>query len=186
MSAVANILNPVVAAFFALWVFSGAALAEDERVDELFDLLAQDNLPNWQVIEDEIWLEWSKSGSAAMDLLLQRGRDAMESGNFPDAVEHFTALTDHAPEFAEGYNARATAYYRLGLYGPSLADIQKVLQLNPRHFGALAGLGSIMEEIGEGERALQAYRAAVAVHPHKPSLQDAVERLERVVTGDQI
>lgn len=186
MSAVANILNPVVAAFFALCLFSGAALADEKRVDDLFDLLAQDNLPNWQVIEDEIWLEWSKSGSAAMDLLLQRGREAMESGDFGRAIEHLTALTDHAPEFAEGFNARATAYYRMGFYGPSLADIRTVLALNPRHFGALSGLGSILEEIGQEQHALEAYRAASAVHPHKPELQDAVKRLERAVSGDQI
>lgn len=186
MSAVANILNPIVAAFFALCLFSGALFADEKRVDELFDLLAQDDLPNWQVIEDEIWLEWSKSGSETMDLLLERGRNAMEGGDFLTAIEHLTALTDHAPEFAEGFNARATAYYRVGLYGPSLADIQVVLKLNPRHFGALTGLGAILEEVGALDQALEAYRAAAAVHPHKPDLQNAVTRLERAVSGDQI
>ncbi|WP_095590015.1 tetratricopeptide repeat protein [Actibacterium ureilyticum] len=186
MSAVANIHNRIVAAIFAICCLSGAVQADEKRVDDLFDLLAQDNLPNWQVIEDEIWLEWSKSGSAAMDLLLERGRAAMESGDFPRAVEHLTALTDHAPDFAEGFNARATAYYRMGFYGPSLADIRTVLTLNPRHFGALSGLGTILEEIGEEDRALGAYQAAAAVHPHKPELQDAVKRLERAVSGDQI
>ena len=186
MSAVAHFLNRIVAAFVTVVLISGPLQADEARVDELFGLLAQDGLPNWQVIEDEIWLEWSKSGSPAMDLLLQRGRDAMELGDFSRAIEHLTALTDHAPDFAEGFNARATAYYRVGLYGPSLADIRTVLRLNARHFGALSGLGAILEEIGRGDGALEAYRAAIAVHPNKPELKDAVKRLERAVSGDQI
>src|SRR5690606_3470319 len=95
----------------------------------------------WRLAEADILREWSKSGSPAMDLLLKRGREAMEAGDLKAAIEHLTALTDHAPEFAEGWNARATAYFLAGAFGPSVDDIRHTLALNPRHFGALAGLG---------------------------------------------
>jgi tetratricopeptide (TPR) repeat protein len=118
-----------------------------------------------------------------MDLLLQRGRDAMEAGDLTAAIEHLTALTDHAPDFAEGFNTRATAYFQQGLYGPSLKDIARTLALNPRHFGALMGLGTIFEEMGQPQRALEAYRAAHAIHPNEPDLIGAIERLERDLSG---
>jgi tetratricopeptide (TPR) repeat protein len=88
-----------------------------------------------------------------MDLLLQRGKDAMAAGDFPAAIEHLTALTDHAPDFAEGFNARATAYFQAGQLGPSIEDIARTLTLNPRHFGALSGLGMIFEDLGRPEKA---------------------------------
>lgn len=180
-------LNYVVAAIFALPVLNGPAAAEDSlRLDDLFEQLRNPDLPNWQIVEDEIWAEWAKSGSASADLLLQRGRRAMEKEDFAMAVVHFTALVDHAPEFAEGYNSRATAYFQQGLFGPALADIAQVLSLNPRHFGAMIGLGAIMEEAGYPERALTAYQQALAIHPHEPDLKDAVTRLTLEVSGVDI
>ncbi|WP_308422203.1 tetratricopeptide repeat protein [Actibacterium pelagium] len=131
-------------------------------------------------------LEWSRSGSPTMDLLLSRGRDALEAGNTELAIEHLTALTDHAPDFAEGFNARAIAYFHAGLYGPAIADIRQVLILNPRHFGALMGLGTIYEQSGYEKLAYDAYVAARAIHPHDPDLKQAVERLEPFVTGTQL
>ena len=82
-----------------------------------------------------------------MDLLLQRGQEAMEAGDLDAAIEHFTALTDHAPDFAEGWNARATAFFQDERYGPALADIERTLALNPDHFGALMGLAMILEQL---------------------------------------
>ena len=183
MSGLNRFLNRTVAAVIATVTISLPALADGPRLDELFAQLGEEGLPNWQVVEQEIWMEWSKSGSPAMDLLLQRGRDAMEAGELTAAVEHLTALTDHAPDFAEGFNARATAYYRQGLFGPSLEDIAHTLALNPRHFGALIGLGTIFEEMGQPQRALEAYRAAHAIHPNEPDLRGAIERLERDLSG---
>ncbi|KCV80927.1 TPR repeat-containing protein [Actibacterium atlanticum] len=157
--------------------------ADTSTVQDLLDQLAKPELPNWQMVEDAIWTEWSKSGSPSMDLLLQRGRTAMEEGDFGQALEHFSALVDHAPDFAEGYNMRATAYFNLGLYGPATHDIGTVLSLNPDHFGALTGLGAILEQSQDADRALAAYRAAAAIHPHDPDLKSAIERLEEQVEG---
>lgn len=178
-----SFLNPLVAAFVLLFALPAFAGAQTQLLDQLFDELQTPDLPNWEQVEGQIWTEWSKSGSSAMDLLLKRGRDAMEAGDFAVAIEHLTALTDHAPDFAEGYNARATAYFRDGLYGPALADIARTLTLNPRHFGALTGLGTIFEELGDEEKALDAFRAASAIQPHDPDLLEAIARLEKQVSG---
>lgn len=183
MSALNRYLNRTVTAFLLTVMISLPAHADSARVDDLLDQLGQQGLPNWQVVEEDLRLEWSKSGSPAMDLLFQRGYDAMEAGDFALAVEHFTALTDHAPDFAEGFNARATAYFNLGLYGPAFEDVARTLALNPRHFGALTGLGAMFEDMEQPARALAAYRSAHAIHPNEPTLQSAIERLERDTSG---
>ena len=96
------------------------------------------------------------------------------------------ALTDHAPDFAEGWNALATAYFQAGEYGPSVEDIGKTLTLNPRHFGALSGLGMILEELGDSEGALAAYKAALAIHPQLETVKASVERLEADAAGQEL
>lgn len=153
--------------------------AQADDLDQLFDKLREPSLANWQEVEQEIWQEWSKSGSASADLLLERGRKALNAGDPSVAVEHFSALIDHYPDFAEGYNGRATAYYQLNLYGPALDDIRTTLALNPRHFGAMTGLGLILEDLGHPTEALSTYRAVAAIHPHRPDVIEAIERLER-------
>ncbi len=183
MNTLRRFLKQIFAACFVA-VLSGLPVqAQSDRLDSLFDELKQPDLPNWKMVENQIWTEWSKSGSPAMDLLLQRGREAMQAGDYDMAIGHFTALIDHAPDFAEGYNARATAFFRKGLFGPALADIRRTLALNPRHFGAMMGLGAILEELQHEEQALAAYRAAHALHPHEPDLGQAIERLEKAVSG---
>lgn len=178
--------NHVVASLFAiLFAFSGQPAAA-ETLDEMFDALQTADAPAAGRLERKIWREWSKSGSASMDLLLQRGRDALDAGDTAAAIEHFTALIDHAPDFAEGFNARATAYFQAGMFGPSVADIAQVLRLNPRHFGAMAGFARILEETEKPERALTLYQAALAIHPHLEGVKDAVERLETKAAGQEM
>jgi len=152
-------------------------------------LLAQlkSNDPSvWKQAESEIWNDWSSSGSPAMDLLLERGRDAIDAGHDKAAIDHLTALIDHAPDFAEGYNARATAYFEAGMFGPALADIAKTLELNPHHFAALAGLGMILDEMGEPKRALAAFKASAAIHPHQPAVEKAINRLRQSAAGQEL
>ncbi|WP_172330975.1 tetratricopeptide repeat protein [Mangrovicoccus sp. HB161399] len=180
----APLLKPVFLAL-ACSVASPLAAAAD-HIDDLFAELQDPGTENWQGVESEIWQEWSKSGSAAMDLLLQRGREAMEAGDLDAAIDHLTALTDHAPEFAEGWNARATAFYQEGKLGLAVADIERTLALNPRHFGALSGFGMILEELGHPGRALEVYDAALAIHPHQPSVEEAIERIKRELGEQEI
>lgn len=186
MKARRSLLNHVVAAQLALFCAGGPVFADQAALDDLFARLPEASDDEAQRITQSIWMEWSKSGSDAMDLLLERGHAAMAAGKPEIAVEHFTALIDHAPDFAEGYNARATAYFQTGDLGPSVVDIARTLELNPRHFGALSGLGMIFEELGRPEKALEAYRAADAVNPHLPDVKDAIARLEAALSGQDL
>ena len=162
----------------------GPALAQDRPdMDALFRSLAEPSGEAWRIAESDILREWSKSGSAALDLLLQRGETALDEGNLPDAIGYLTALTDHAPDFAAGFHARAVAYAASGQFGPALADLARVLQLEPRHFPALTQLGTMFEETGDTDRALQAYRSSLAIHPHQPEAIDGTARLERQRDG---
>jgi tetratricopeptide (TPR) repeat protein len=182
----AAILNRIVAALLPLFMTFAVWAEDTAKLDDLFQRLQSAGAEEAGRIETEIWIEWSKSGSPAMDLLLQRGRDALELGDTTAAIAHFTAIIDHSPDFAEGWNARATAYYQAGDYGPSVADIAQVLQRNPRHFGALTGLATILEETGRPERALEVYKAALAIHPHLTGVTEAVARLETQATGQEL
>ena len=121
-----------------------------------------------------------------MDLLLKRGQEAMQNGDLAAAIEHLTALIDQAPGFAEGWNARATAYFHAGYLGPSLVDIQHTLALNPHHFGALAGLGMILEATGKTDAARRAYAASLAIHPHQDGIRQALDRLEQESSGIEL
>jgi Flp pilus assembly protein TadD len=187
MTAFATRFGSLSAAFVAALFLCVAPLAAASvDMDGLYAELADPDNPAWERAQADILREWSKSGSATMDLLLKRGKDAMEAGDLPAAIEHLTALTDHAPDFAEGWNARATAYFMAGEFGPSLADIRKTLALNPHHFGALTGLGTILEQSGQPEEAMRAFRAALALNPHQENVTQALERLEKDAIGVDI
>lgn len=181
-----RLLNSAAATFLCLCLFVSSLQAGEAELDALFAELKQPDLANWEKVEKDIWTEWSRSGSPAMDLLLDRGRRAMSVQNFSEAIEHFSAIIDHAPEFAEAWNARATAFFGAERYGLSIADIERTLALNPRHFGAMQGLSRMLEELGDYENALKASQAAFAIHPHRPGLKDAIARLEAKVSGQDI
>lgn len=172
--------------FVVFFAFVSPSYAQEDELEALYEQLINPVDGKWQPIEKRIQKLWSKSGSDAMDLLLKRGRNAMHAGKLPKAVEHFTALTDHAPDFAEGWNARATAYFLMEAYGPSIADIQKTLDLNPHHFGAMAGLGLIMEQLDQPEHALTAFLQAQTVHPHRPNIIEAIKRLKIKTRGQSL
>lgn len=175
--------NSVVTAAIALVLGMLPGQGFADQLDELFRQLSDPGTTNWETVERDIEIQLSLSGSASADLLLRRGQEALEAQDFEAAIDHLTALTDHAPEFAEGYNSRAAAYFLAGLIGPALNDLRQVLALEPRHYVALAGLGAILEETGDPEAALAAYRAALAIHPHLADLHGAIARLERATEG---
>lgn len=185
MRMIARLHNIALAAVL-LALPQGLAAQDAMGSDALLDRLAQPDLRNWDIVERELVMLWSRSGSASADMLLARGRAALAEGDFDTAYNHLTALTDHAPDFAEGWNARATLFFEMNLYGPAIADIQRVLALEPRHFGALTGLGFMLEEMGELEDALDAFRAAQAIHPHRDQINEAVTRVSRALGGQAL
>ena len=111
---------------------------------------------------------------------------ALEEGEDRAAIEHLTALVDHAPDFAEGYHRRATAYFRAGLLGPALDDLRQTLVLNPRHFRAMFGVGTIMEMFGRQDDAIAAYKAVLEIYPLEPDATDALARLAIEIEGQAI
>ena len=179
-------LNPAIAVFAGYLAVAPAHAHDVARSDEVVRLLEELRAPDqqgWQRLERQIGRLWSRSGSASADLLLQRGREAMRRGDSAGAIGHFSALIDHAPEFAEGYHARATAWFMAGRLGLALDDLQETLRLNPHHFSALAGVGRIFEDLKAFDRAQKAYEASYAIHPHRDDVKAALERLEKRLSG---
>lgn len=160
-----------------------ARIRDAEDLDMLFAELAQEGGEGWARAESDILRVWSRSGSAAMDLLYKRGEAALDAGDLPTAIGHLTALTDHAPDFASGWHLRAVAFYLDGDFGPAMADLARALQLEPRYFPALTQLAVMLEEVGEDQRALEAYRASLKIHPHQQDAQDGVTRLQQKTQG---
>ncbi|MEH6647443.1 tetratricopeptide repeat protein [Sulfitobacter sp.] len=174
-----NIVNlkHTVAAIGAVVLLCNPVFAQD-RIDTLLETLRTAPAEQAQAAQRDVEREWARSGSASMDLLLKRGREALAVGELAVAIDHLTALTDHAPDFAEGYHARATAYYRADLYGPALDDLETALALNPDSYNAIFGLGVLFEELGDSRHAAQLYRRALAINPHHENAEKALEQLK--------
>jgi tetratricopeptide (TPR) repeat protein len=166
--------------------FSLPIAAQETVLDGLYQQLLEADEQEYARIETQIMAQWEKSGSSAMDLLLRRGKDALEGGQPDVAVEHFSALVDHAPEFAEGYYGRASSYYLLGLMGPALDDIRTALSLNPRHFEAMRGLANIMQELDRREDAMELYELILTINPQSVEAQEAVKFLKLQLEGQAL
>jgi tetratricopeptide (TPR) repeat protein len=133
------------------------------------------------LVENSIWLVWSRSGDAQIDALFQVGLEQLNRRAGPAAVETFTRIIEKKPDFAEGWNKRATMYFLMGEYEKSLRDCDEVMKRNPAHFGALAGYGQIYLHLGQPERALDYFQRALAVNPNLLQVEMAVEQLKQVL-----
>jgi len=129
---------------------------------------------------------WSRSGSDTADLLMTRASEAIQAKEHALAVELLDRVISLQPDWAEAWNRRATAFFLLDDTASSMADLRQVLTREPRHFGAWAGLGHIYMGTGDKPRALEAYRKALAIHPHLESLRPLVERLTPEIDGRDI
>lgn len=179
-------LHNSIATALLVGVGFSSPLWADEQLDLLFERLAEAEADEVDRIENQIITEWSKSGSPAMDLLLRRGEDAMEDGAPEIAVEHFTALIDHAPDFAEGYNGRAAAFYQMGLIGPAIDDLRQALVLEPRHFGAMTGVAVLLEELERPQDSLEVWERIAAMIPADQEVASQIERLEVQLAGETL
>ena len=128
--------------------------------------------------EQGLWLLWSRSGDAEIDRLMALGTEAMQAGRHGEAIEVFSRIIDKKPEFAEGWNRRATVYYLAAQYDKSIADCHEVLKRNPRHFGALSGMGQIYAQLEDYENALRWYRRALEVNPNMLGVEMNIRLLE--------
>jgi tetratricopeptide (TPR) repeat protein len=137
-------------------------------------------------VEGRIWAIWLQTPSDTVALLMTRAKTAMDAQNPDVALKLLDAVVRLRPDYVEGWNRRATLYYLRNDYARSLSDIEQVLAREPRHFGALAGLGMIMQDIGDDKRALDAFRRALAVNPHLDKVPDLVKTLSEKVEGRDI
>ncbi len=131
--------------------------------------------------EQGLWLLWARSGDTAIDELMARGTTEMQGGQHEQAIQTFSAVIKAKPDFAEGWNRRATVYYLAGDYPRSIADCAEVLKRNPRHFGTLSGLGQIYFQMQEYEQALAWFRRALEVNPNMAGVEINIKGLEELL-----
>lgn len=168
----------------ALWVSSASADQTDPRLPELFEFLRNTGEPALaREAELRIWRIWMSSGRDDIDGIMREGIEAMQSGRFGEAIEDFDRIVEMAPDFAEGWNKRATAYYLNDELSESVHDIQRTLELEPRHFGAISGMGLIFLKRGDPLGALDAFEAVLEIHPHSRGTRYRVEVLRQELLG---
>jgi tetratricopeptide (TPR) repeat protein len=131
--------------------------------------------------EQGLWLLWTRSGDASIDALMARATEEMQAGRHARAIELLTSVIKAKPEFAEGWNRRATVYYLAGEYQKSIADCDQVLKRNPAHFGALSGLGQIYTRMEQYEKALQWFRRALEVNPNMIGVEINIKGVEELL-----
>jgi tetratricopeptide (TPR) repeat protein len=159
----------------------------DMALDDLFAKLKENaDSPAGGRIEQEILRRFSHSGSATADLLLSWAVEAMDAKNYTLALDVLDQIIVIKPDFAEAWNKRATVYYLIDDYSASLADIRATLALEPRHFGALAGFGMILESLDRTPEAIRVFKRALEVNPRLEQVKETLEKLEKESAGSDI
>jgi tetratricopeptide (TPR) repeat protein len=154
------------------------------NLDTLFDALkVAPDAESAKAIEDRIWALWMISSSDTCNLLMARAKVAADEKDYDLAIKLLNAVIELKPDYVEGWNRRATIYYLKKDYAHSIADIREVLAREPRHFGALSGLGLILQEIGDDKHALEAYRRVLAIDPRQEHVAETVKSLSEKVEG---
>jgi tetratricopeptide (TPR) repeat protein len=177
----------ILIAVFGLGLAEARADQTDPRLKGLFEQLHGAASPDAaSTIESEIWVIWAQSGDAALDKVFEIGSHALAVGDTRTALKIFDAIVEKAPKFAEGWNKRATIYYLMGDYQASLADIDRTLELEPHHFGALAGLGLVNIELDRDEAALDAFERVLKVTPQSESAKQNIEFIKQRIKDKSI
>ena len=169
--------------------FVGDAHADqkDPRLPALFDALkAAPTSGAATAIEHRIWGIWFESGDGEIDKLMAIGAVAMSAEEFPAALQAFTRVVELRPDFAEGWNRRATLYYVMGEYQKSLEDIERALALEPRHFGALSGLGLVNLQLDREAAAAKAYQRVLDIDPQSESARQSLDTINALLKRKSI
>jgi len=181
---ITSVLRPLTAQLIAVLVLLSYSLAgpadqNDPALDSLFDRLATtSSAEEASDISNEIWQRWSANDDPDVSQLMEIGIRALNYSTYRKALRSFDRIIEMAPQFAEGWNKRATLYYHIREYRRSIDDIKETLRLEPRHFGAWSGLGlvSLAQENYPG--ALVAFKKALSINPHIPNIRRYVQKLE--------
>src|SRR5258706_8198611 len=177
----------LVVAVLIAWTGATYAGQDDARLPGLFDRLkATKSAGEAEAVQQAIWGVWMESKNAEVNLLMLEGVDAMNQGAFKRGLEAFDAMVKADPAFAEGWNKRATIEFLMGDFKASVVDIQKTLALEPRHWGALAGLGQIYVALGDEEAAVRAFKRALEINPHLAATRLKIKELEEKLEKRQI
>ena len=164
-----------------------AADQNDPELPALFERLQQDLTPQEAAeVDRRIWILWLHSEDKTVNRLMAQGMIAMQRGALDRALERFNEIVEQAPDFAEGWNKRATVLYMMGRHRESVADVQSVLNLEPRHYGALSGLGMILVAIGREEEALEWLRRALEVNPYLDGVRLLADQIGERLKGKRI
>jgi tetratricopeptide (TPR) repeat protein len=166
---------------------STQAVAKPDRLDALFgELKRERNERAAQRIAQRIRDEWNRSGSASIDLMMQWSQKAMGEQKFDVALDFLDQVVTLDPSYAEGWNRRATVHFMMQNFGKSMSDIDQTLRLEPRHFGALAGMAQIMKARGNKQLALNAWQRVLDIYPMMRSAQNEVSTLSEELAGESI
>lgn len=169
--------------------FAAPAVADqqDARLDDLFKRLkATKDAAEGSTLTRKIWQIWFTAPSRKIHLMMINGQSLLHRGRLGESIAQFSAVTRLAPKFAEGWNRRAVARFIGGDFDGSLKDILQVLSLEPRHFGALAGMGAVYVKRKQLRNAIAAYRRAITVNPHQPLVRLRLEGLEKQLRDKDI
>jgi tetratricopeptide (TPR) repeat protein len=156
-------------------------LATSDDLSALFPMLRDPDDLVRALTENSIWRVWSRSGDPTVDALFAVGVEQMNQGQAQPAIDTFTEIIRLKPEFAEGWNKRATIYFLVGEYDKSLRDCDEVIKRNPRHWGALSGYGQIYLQLDKPEQALVYFQRALAVNPNLRQVENMIYQLKQVV-----
>ena len=156
------------------------AIGTMDDVKVLLNVLRDENEGLRALAEQSIWRIWARSGDASIDRLYERGIREMNEGSHIRAISTFSEIIKLKPDFAEGWNKRATLYFMTEQYDKSLEDCDEVMKRNPYHFGALAGYGHIHLEFNLPEQAIEYFKRALAINPNMGSIAKLIIRLQEL------
>lgn len=160
---------------------------QSARLDQMFARLAEaTDERRARRIANGIRRRLNQSGSDTIDILMRRANARMEAKKYGQALDLLDGVIRLRPQFAEGWNRRATVHFLLGNYGQSIADIEQVLRREPRHWGAIAGLSMILVAIDRKPEAVVMMNRALKVYPHQPKLKERRDRLANELKGSDI
>lgn len=174
--------SPFILLMFALAVWAPVVVPDqtDDRLRSLFERLRETTDANeGQLITRQIWVIWRETDDDVANSLMDRGLRDMTLERYDEALATLNKVVEATPNYAEGWNARATLLYLMGDYGSSVADVRRTLALEPRHFGAWAGLGLIYMNLDNDEAALEAFKKALTLNPHLTGSKRNIEIIKK-------
>ena len=177
----------IIIIFSVFLIFSVKANDQQKQLERLFNDLKVDNFSLANVVEQKIWKVWSTHpNSKDLTMMLTLGSDFVNNKELEKAIEIFTDVIDLDPSWAEAWNKRATVYYMIGEFEKSQADINKVLELESRHFGALAGQGLVNIELENYEKAIKSYQQAQEIYPSMQSPNIMIEKIKKLIKKQSV